>query len=124
MIENNKVDGKFLVNKKAQGLSITTIILIILGVVILVVLIFGFTQGWDSIKGWVAPSDNVEDVVSACSVACASDQVYDFCIKNMTLKADSITGTNNEKKGSCNFFSNDSTYTGFGIAKCPSITCS
>jgi len=73
-------------NKKGQGLSITTLILIIIGVVILVVLIFGFTASWDNIKGWLAPSSNVDQIVSACSVACAADQTYDWCNKEMTLK--------------------------------------
>jgi len=66
-------------NKKAQGLSTTTIILIILGVIILVVLVFGFTMGWDNLKDWVAPSDNVEKVVTKCSVACAAGIKADWC---------------------------------------------
>jgi len=77
-----KKDENEFLNKKAQGMSITTIILIILGVIILVVLIFGFTRGWDGIKDWVAPSNNVEQVVSECRVACAANNVYDFCQKD------------------------------------------
>ena len=79
-------------NKKAQGLSITTLILIIIGVVILVVLIFGFTAGWGNIKDWIAPSSNVDQVVSACSVACSSDQKYDFCSEVRTLKVEKDAG--------------------------------
>ena len=37
--------------KRGQSMSTNTIILIILGVVVLVVLIMGFTQGWGTLKG-------------------------------------------------------------------------
>ena len=38
-------------NKKAQEMNITTLILLVLGVVVLIVLVLGFTKGWDSYEG-------------------------------------------------------------------------
>jgi len=65
--------------KRGQGLSMSTLILIIIGVVILVVLIFGVTSGFGGIRGWLAPSGNVDKVVSECRAACASNFEYGFC---------------------------------------------
>ena len=75
-------------DKKAQQLSITTLILIIVGVVILVVLIFGFVAGWDNIKRWIAPSGNVDQLVTSCRVACTQEIKFDWCEKEMMLKED------------------------------------
>jgi hypothetical protein len=73
-------------NKKAQGLSINTIILIILGIVVLVALIFGFTKGWEGIKEWISPSNNVAEIKSQCEVACATENKYDYCSKTREVK--------------------------------------
>ena len=42
-----------MMNKKGQEMSVTAIILIILGLIVLVVLILGFTVGWSQIKEWI-----------------------------------------------------------------------
>ena len=85
-MSNKKEDGKLLSNKKAQGLSVTTIILIVLGVVVLVVLIIGFTSGWSSISNWISPSNNLQEIQSQCSIACASGNTYDWCTTKRTVK--------------------------------------
>ena len=46
--------------KRGQGLSTSAIILIILGVVVLVVLIAGFTIGWSALKDYINPSNNLK----------------------------------------------------------------
>ena len=57
-------------SKKAQNLSITTIILIILGVVVLVVLIIGFTQGWGSVKEFfTGGTTETQQVSTLCNLA-------------------------------------------------------
>jgi len=68
-----------MVNKKAQEMSVTTIILIVLGIFILVVLILGFTRGWGNIKDWIIPSNNVKTIADSCKIACGTDQVYSYC---------------------------------------------
>lgn len=73
-------------NKKAQGMSVNTIILIILGLVVLVILILGFTVGWGQIKDWIIPSNNVQDIVDQCTLACSLDNKFDFCTVKREVK--------------------------------------
>ncbi len=105
--------------KKAQGLSITTIILIILGVIVLVMLIVGFTMGWSGIKDWIAPSNNVQQIVSQCEIACATGGKYDFCseLRTLKIKGDDIEDTN------CYALATNSDYAKYGIDECKAITC-
>ena len=64
-------------NKRGQGLSTQAIILIVLGVAVLVIMIIGFTVGWDKIAPWLS-RDNVDSIVTQCEVACSTQSVYDF----------------------------------------------
>jgi len=102
-------------NKKAQGLSINTIILIILGVVVLVVMILGFTMGWGNFKVWIAPSNNAQQIITQCSISCSSDSEHDYCntIKNLNLEDDKSA------EGSCKALDN---VEGFS-SSCDSIKC-
>lgn len=110
-------------NKKAQEMSTTTIILIILGVIVLVVLVVGFRVGWDKVLPFL-PSNNVQNVVTACGTACATGSQYDYCTASRTLKADGLT--NSEGKtvkqitGDCENFSKLT----YGIEACPSLCSS
>ena len=76
-----------MVNKKAQEMSVTAIILIILGVFVLVVLILGFTVGWNKIKDFIIPSNNVATIADACKIACGTSQTYNYCFEKRELKA-------------------------------------
>jgi len=105
-------------NKKAQGLPVSTIILLVIGVIILVVLVLGFTLGWSNLKSWIAPSNNVQTIVDQCNLNCQLDQKYNFCSENKTLKTSDIT-----IETTCNDFATIATYSSYGIKKCPGITC-
>ncbi len=95
-------------SKKAQNLSITTIILIILGVVVLFVIIIGFTKGWGSVKGFFNGGESdFQKVTSQCSIACATMDEISWC-KVRTLEGDSEN---------CKFFA--SKYT--SIEECPDM---
>ena len=52
-------------NKKAQGLSTNAIVLIILGIIFLVVLIIGFSFGWEKIAPWL-PQDEFNIIKDEC----------------------------------------------------------
>ena len=104
-------------NKRGQGLSTNAIILIILGVVVLVVLIVGFTLGWSKIKDWFSPN-NVDTIVTACEAACSTNSVYDFCMMGRDLKAEDVK----LKEVTCNYLSKEKTE--YGIAACAPIECS
>ena len=105
-------------NKRGQGLSVNAIILIVLGVVVLVVLILGFTIGWDKVAPWIKTSNNVDTIAQACSTACTTGSVYDYCSVNRELNDGTRKITT-----SCATFSVYSNYSQYGIQKCPAISC-
>ena len=89
-------------NKRGQGLSITTIILIVLGVLVLVVLILGFTIGWQKIFPFISPSNNVGSVVDKCSLALNTDSKFDYCSVKREVKVEEAIGEFGTKfKGTC-----------------------
>ncbi len=105
-------------NKKAQGLSVNAIILIVLGLVVLVVMILGFTLGWNNLKSKIGgSSNNVDTLVQGCQSACDVQGSFDFCLSKRDLNAD---GTD-LKDATCNYLSKNQTK--YGIATCPSISC-
>jgi len=108
-----------MLDKRGQGLSTNAIILIILGVVVLIVLILGFTMGWNKILPFVS-TNNVENIKTACNVACSTSGVYDFCTQERTLKADDLA--EGEITATCDVLS-QVPYTQYGIAECASIVC-
>jgi len=59
-------------NKKGQEMSVTTLILIVLGIVLLVLIVLGFTMGWQQLWEKVnifRPSSNVDSLVQSCNFA-------------------------------------------------------
>ena len=107
--------------KRGQGLSTNAIILIVLGIIILVVLIVGFTAGWNRLAPWISPSNNVNDIVEGCSLACVSNNEYDFCSFERTLKAEDLPNNLNEAEGTCTFFATESGYEIYGVEDCPGL---
>jgi len=106
-------------NKRGQGMSTNTIILLILGIVILVVLIVGFTVGFGKIAPFLSGS-NVDNIVTACTAACATGGTFDFCETLRELN----DGTNDKFEETCNTLSGDAyADRNYGVAACPTITC-
>lgn len=103
-------------NKRGQGMSTNAIILIILGIVVLVVLILGFTIGWNKILP-ILSSNNVDTLVAGCDAACLTGSSYDFCVSGRNLKADGekLSGV------TCNYLIEKSPQ--YGVSSCPSISC-
>ncbi|MBU0977539.1 MAG: hypothetical protein KKD18_03920 [Nanoarchaeota archaeon] len=69
-------------NKKAQDLSIGTLILIVLGVVVLVLLILGFSMGWSNLWEKInifGGGSSISTVASACDLAAQQDNKYSYC---------------------------------------------
>ena len=117
-MENKKGKISYLPdNKKAQGMSVTTIILIVLGLIVLVVLILGFTMGWANLRQFIAPSNNVDSTVQQCSIACNTDQKFAFCSEKRELK------TNEEKLEDVTCYSLAEKKSVYGIDKCGAINC-
>ncbi|NCN86598.1 hypothetical protein GW932_02095 [archaeon] len=104
-------------NKKAQGMSTNTIILLILGIAVLVVLILGFTMGWQKVAPFISGS-NVDTISSSCQAACSTGSKYDFCTAERELK----DLEKNKIKTSCTVFSGEKSLAKYGIQTC-AIDC-
>jgi hypothetical protein len=112
-------------NNKGQDLSTSTIILIILGIAVLVILIIGFTIGWQKVVPWLS-SNNVDTIVNQCQASCTTSDTYGYCSLNRTLTASDLPNDAEGKAqknviNTCNFFSNDENYLKYNIGKCPSL---
>ncbi len=109
-------------NKRGQGLSTNAIILIVLGVIILVVLIIGFTMGWKTLFPWLGGKGNSQIISNSCKTACVSSNKYAWCDepRNLTDENGNIVkvGNNEMKDVSCKTLAEKNL-----IDDCPSITC-
>ena len=102
-------------NKRGQGLSVNAIILIVLGIVVLAVLVIGFTVGWEKMAPWIS-GDNVDNIVTSCEVACSTNSVYGYCSVKRELKAEDET----LKDVTCYYLNKKQSK--YGIKSCSSIT--
>ena len=70
-------------SKKGQDLSIGTLILIVLGIIVLVLLILGFSMGWSNLWAKInifgGGSGDISAKVTACNLAVTSNSVFDYC---------------------------------------------
>ncbi|MEX0932670.1 MAG: hypothetical protein WDZ77_01040 [Candidatus Pacearchaeota archaeon] len=119
-------------DKRGQGLSVNAIILIVLGVVVLAVLIFGFTVGFGGISPFVS-GNNIDSIKTACNAACATNSEIGFCTTPREISLDDATlGAINsanpdmpalESGGTYNC-QQLSEYNSLGIDGCSSVDCS
>jgi len=109
-----------MLNKKGQGLSTNAIILIILGVIILVILIAGFTLGWKKLLPFIS-TNNIDTVKTSCGIACSTESVFDYC----SVQRDVKDGVNDEFSDTCFNLANSAEYgeRNYDIGKCAAITC-
>ncbi len=74
--------------KRGQELSITTLILIVIGIVVLVLIVIGFTGGFGTLADKftnLGGGSNVQSVLQACTIACNTQAVYDYCQLKRTV---------------------------------------
>ncbi len=109
-------------NKKAAEMTIGTIVVIILALVVLVVLIYGFTTGWGNLwqrlTGFTGGEVNVQTVVQSCQLACSTSAKYDYCLKERNVIFDE--GSEAEKL-TCRDLENR--VPSVGLSSCSSINC-
>ena len=107
-------------NSRGQGMSTTTIVLLVLGLIILVVLILGFTVGWQNFAPWLS-TNNIDSIKTACSVACSTGGIFDFCTLNRTVR----DGTNDAFEATCNELLIEPVYLqrNYGLEECGFIRC-
>ena len=102
-------------------MSTSAIILIILGVVVLVVLIAGFTIGWSALKDYINPSNNLKVIQHECSTLCTTGDAYSYCAVERTVEIKDqkdITKTCNEFETAIDGKGNS-----LGIDECLQINC-
>jgi len=93
-------------NKKGQQMTLSTIIAIVLGLVVLVFLIYGFSTGWgnlwERVTGLGGGNVNVDTVSVSCTLACQQKNEYGFC--NQTRSIVVVQG-GDKISGNCTSFS-------------------
>lgn len=108
---------KFFGSRKGQGLSINAIILIVLGVVVLGLLIVGFSVGWKNILPFLS-TNNVDQIVTACNSACATQSTFSFCSEKKEVSTNDL----DLKDVTCYYLSQEQP--GLGVSNCGAVTCS
>jgi hypothetical protein len=114
---------KDMIGKRGQGLSVTTLVLIVIGVLVLVFLILGFTIGWQKILPFINPGNNVDDISQQCKIACNTQSEYDYCTVKRDLKVEEdITGVTDggKARGTCYDFA---TVSQLGFDGCAQVSC-
>jgi len=79
-----------MVNKKGQEMSVATLVLIVIGIVVLVMVILGFTMGWQSLWSKInifGGGSDINTIVQACNLAATSDSVYSYCNEFKQIKS-------------------------------------
>jgi len=106
--------------KRAQGLSINAVILIILGLAVLIVLALGFTQGWNKILPWISgEKNNVDTIYRACETACGSESLYNYC----SVKREIGDGISTYKNVTCYTLGILELFKPFGVKACSNLDC-
>jgi len=82
-------------NKKGAEMTIGTILVIVMGLVVVALVIWGFSVGWnnlyDRIVNFGGGGDNVQTIVQSCQVACSTNNVYGWCTLNNTVKSKDVS---------------------------------
>lgn len=68
-----------ILDRKGQNVTITTLILIVLGVIVLVLLVTGFIIGWDRIIDIITIGGGLDQKLQKCNAAASFDAVFEFC---------------------------------------------
>ncbi|PJE81658.1 hypothetical protein COU58_01815 [Candidatus Pacearchaeota archaeon CG10_big_fil_rev_8_21_14_0_10_32_42] len=106
-------------NKKGQGLSTSTIVLLILGLIVLVALIWGFVTGWSALGPILNPT-NVDRVIQDCSSACSVQSKFSYCSgeRSLNVNEDKV-----KVKSTCAVFASEPSFAKYEIPECPTINC-
>ena len=111
-------------NKKGAEMTIGTIIIIVLALVVLVILVSGFTTGWtnlwEKITAFGGGKVNVQSVVQSCQLACTTGSRYDYCELSRDVTFDETGDANVDNRGGWRCAQLE--FKGTGL-ECPAIKC-
>ena len=70
-------------NSKGQEISITFMILLVVGIIVAVIVILGFTTGFDFIFGNIGrlPGQSLQATIKSCEIAAQNDLKADYCLE-------------------------------------------
>lgn len=106
-------------NKKGQGMSTNTIILLVLGLIVLAALAYGFATGWSAFQSETGKT-NVDEIAEQCKTSCSLDQKFGFCNTDVEIR---IQEEDLEYKTSCGVLSTVPEFARMGIRSCSRIDC-
>jgi len=116
--------------EKRADTSVAAIVAIVLGVVVVVFLIFGFSTGWgnlwERITNVAGGDSNIDAVRSGCEVACLGKNIEAYCNDVRDIRyGDNVNVTSGaSESGTCNQIAkNSASFNGINIASCSQITC-
>ena len=102
-------------NKKGIELALSTLILMILGVLVLIgfayMLTNGFTRFGESTKPFLQTAEGVA-VKEACNIACGAGDKLTYCCRNFTISSEQILCTDSMLEPDCSL-----TCVGFSCAR-------
>lgn len=111
-------------NKKGAEMTVGTLIIILLALLVLVVLVFGFTTGWSNlwskIVNFFGGGSNVDSVKQACEVACATNAKYEYCCVVRDVRTQQGASA---VKETCNSFNVGCTSFSCSPADCARVVC-
>lgn len=127
-----------MIDKKGD-VTIGTLVAIILGIVVLVFIIVGFTGGWNNFMEkmniFSGSKNNIADYETACQQACLMGSQYDFCEKILPLFYEKGYKIKEGETYTCNRISkekvifenvsdaSDTKNITMNVNPCPTITC-
>ena len=92
-------------DKKAFDLAISTLILIILGILVLIGITYFLTDGFSTLRSSIKPfldTTTATSIKTACSLACDNSDKISFCCNNFTLQKETIKCTDSRLEIECN----------------------
>ncbi len=118
-------------NKKGQNLTLGTIILIVLGIAVLVLLIFGFSTGWNNMWSKITNlgggESNVATIKQSCVLACSIENKEGFCDQLRIVKYHNSSDPGKivtNSTGTCEDWTNTTgDWINMVVPPCPAINC-
>jgi hypothetical protein len=70
-------------------MTVGTLVIIVMALILLVILVLGFTTGWknlwDRITTFGGGENDIQTAIEACQISCAKQSEYEFCNRNLKV---------------------------------------